>query len=173
MDLRLAMTKAMTGEQITEYLGPEIKVIPYSKVAEYETLDDLLGPARAVVILFEMRKGNGHWTCIFRHKNRVSVFDSLGIFPCDEVDFANPLFLIKSGQEKSHLRELLIECPWNLEWSQYRLQRSSPEISTCGRHVICRLQFPEKNAAQYAKMLRVKGKTPDEIVTLAIWPDAL
>lgn len=39
----------------------EVPVIPYSALAQYRTLDELLGEAGAVVLLFRVSEEFGHW----------------------------------------------------------------------------------------------------------------
>lgn len=39
----------------------EVPVIPYSDLAKYRSLDELLGEAGAVVLLFRVNESFGHW----------------------------------------------------------------------------------------------------------------
>ena len=56
-----------------------------------------------------------------------------------------------------------------VEYNDHKLQKWSPEIATCGPHVISRILMKDKPLAEYNRFLnsfRSKGLTPDDVVTV-------
>jgi len=158
----------MSDSQIHAVLGRDTRVIPYRETANYRSIDDLLGPAGQVILLYELKDKRGHWVAVFKHGRRVSVFDPLGIPIEKEKRYINPLYLAQSGQDEHYLGKLLLACPYTIEWNNHKLQRNAPGVNTCGKHCCVRLCYKDMDADAYAAMLKSGELTPDEVVCYAL-----
>ena len=142
---------------------PGTLVMVYSDLAQFKTMDDALGARKQMVFLYLTSKMYGHWVCVFRRGQTISVFDSLGYVPDDELSFIPAHFRRVSNQERPHLSYLLESSPYRIEYNNWALQKDSPRIATCGRHCIVRLAFKNMGADAYARMLLGSGN-PDQFV---------
>ena len=92
-----------------------------------------------------------HWICIIRYlKNNIPTlefFDSYGFFPDDEKKLINKDFLRSTNQRYNKIAELLLEASnrYTIEFNDYKLQKKSSDLATCGRHVISRILLKDLN----------------------------
>ena len=135
------MDKALSDSEIWQSLDGNSRIMSYQESLKYPTIDLLLGPSKAAVILYETSHNRGHWTCVFkRGPNIVSVFDSYGMFPDSQRSRINPKFRALSGQTNAHLSYLLKASPYELEYNSTPFQKEGAGISTCGRWCVLRLR---------------------------------
>ena len=176
-ELENEMDKILTEDDIKLAMKGKVKIISYSELKGYNSLDDVLKPWDAVVILFAITNPNsGHWTCIHRKKNGDVIFtDSYGLLPMDENHYI-PYSIVKyvSDQFKPYIYKLFIDYhEGKVRYSQYRLQ--GKDTNVCGRYCILRLRFPELSENEFAKLLKYgttveKWITPDILVTMLTSP---
>jgi hypothetical protein len=134
------MDYALSDQEIWTRLNGNCRVMSYRESLKYPTIDALLGPSKAAVILYETSSNRGHWTCVFkRGPTIVSVFDSYGYFPDSQFSYIKPSFRARSGQTNKHLTQLLLNCPYQLEYNATPFQKVGTGIATCGRWVALRL----------------------------------
>jgi len=165
-------TKSFSGEDITDLLDNKTKIVTYPELQKYNSIDKLLSPYDNVVILYETKKNYGHWVCLIKHKkdNVIEFMDSYGLMPDDELKFVPMHFRISNDELKSHLTALLYNCPYDVEYNHYKLQKNTRDvnrkIATCGRHVAVRLLFRQLRLEPYIKLIKsIKCYDPDEVVT--------
>lgn len=156
------MDKALSGRDILNALNNQARIITYKDIYKYNTLTDLLGKYKTCIILYERRKDFGHWTCIFEHNpNCISFFDSLGVFIDEELNFCKPYY----NAIQPYLSKLIRESRYkNIEYNEYVLQKTAPQINTCGRHVICRIWNRHLTLYNYIKYLLQYGYNTDMTV---------
>lgn len=139
------MNVSLSDSDIKRYL-PHCNLMTYpdfaKAVQDGKTLEELMGGGKVLVLLYCFVPRVGHWTCVFQRNNRViEVFDSLGFFPDNELEFIPRSFRSQSGQNHSYLIQLLLKSKKKIEYNQIPLQHDSPDITTCGRWVILRIAF--------------------------------
>lgn len=158
-----------SADQLRAYL-PNTQVITYPQLRSIKNIDDLLGPEERAVILYEFKKGYGHWTCVFRRSpDVIECFDSYGPMiglPDDELKLIPKKFREQSGQTKKMLLQLLADDGCQIDYNNYKLQSWDPRVCTCGRWCVARLAFADKSIDQFAKMF--KGLDGDDIVSAVI-----
>ena len=160
------MEKSFSVQDMKCWL-PSSRVGVYSDFASFPDIDSALGSDGSCVFLYLTSRMYGHWVAVFRRGNTIEVFDSLGFVPDDELQFV-PLRLRKRlGENQPYLSRLLDASPYTIHYNDWKLQKDSPAIATCGRHCIVRLAFREMGADSYAQML-LKSGNPDKLVVEAM-----
>ena len=146
----------------------------YRELRDITQIEQILKD-NSVVILYENKPKRGHWICIIRYiKNNVPTlefFDSYGFFPDDEKNLISKEFLRNSNQKYNKIAELLLEASnrYNVEFNDYKLQKKSSDIATCGRHVISRIILKNLDIDEYHEFLssfKSYGLKPDDVVTI-------
>jgi hypothetical protein len=146
----------------------------YKNLNKFNNIESVLKDNSAV-ILYEKQPKNGHWVALIRNYNRkrnrptIEFFDSYGMFPDDEKKYIDNGFLNQSDQKYNKLSELLVKASdkYDIEFNNYRLQKKTKDVSTCGRHVISRILLKDLDIDEYNKFMKsFKGYSPDDIATI-------
>lgn len=175
------MNKALTDVDIKDYFGGKINVIKLSELKKYRSLEDLLGKYGRVVILIETEPNNGHYVCISKvnpkgKKPYYLFFDSYGIYPENELKWVQKKYQGKLGQHKNILIDFLLnrdrkDIP--IHFSELKLQGSGKGISTCGRHCIVRLEYPDLSEYQYAELIGLNPEMDADHLVVELTKDKL
>lgn len=149
---------ALSKTDIQNAFNGKIKVVLYSDLKQYKTIQDLLEPYNRVVILYYWRKFSGHWICVFKNKNgNIEVFDSLSSWIDDTLKDINIDFRKETDQDYKYLTKLLYDCNCPVEWNDFKLQ--SNNAKTCGRWVIYRLKRNDLTIEQFQDLFKnIKNK---------------
>ena len=161
----------LSDDNLRKVLGKDTKIIKYSELAKYETIEQLLiKPNDLVIILLEESPNSGHWCCLLRYSNIYEWFDSYG-FPID-YDLSHWLSekqRVKLNENKKYLTFLLQGRKYI--YNKERYQEMKDGINTCGDHVAYRcykfkhdgfdLKTYQKHVKNYC---RTYGVTPDILV---------
>lgn len=133
--LKAYLNKPMSNTEIMKRLGGRTKILMYDQLNDYEDIDAVLEPYGNCVILLRTENNFGHWICLKRLCERICFFDSYGEFPDKQKQYVNKKFIVKSNQKYNKLCELLYKASFKylIEFSQYKLQRMSDDVSTCGQ----------------------------------------
>jgi hypothetical protein len=160
------MNISLSGNQILNALNGDTQIVTYKDIVKCDTLDDLFGDYDNAVILYLTDNNYGHWTCIFKKNNVVYFFDSYGTKP--DGQFKNiPDYVNKQNhQTYKYLTDLLLHCPYEVRFNQYKLQKHGDGINTCGRWVIERLRNKDLDENEFAEIFIKSGCEPDELITL-------
>lgn len=147
MTKRLLRNLAYFGsnEDIKNALGcGDDKILKYSQLADYDSLVDLLPESFDYkIILLENQKNSGHWVCLIRMGNVIECFNSYGISIDSEFKFIPDWIEEWLGQDKRYLTKLIRSAPEGLTVisNKFRFQSDSPQIATCGRWVVFRIEM--------------------------------
>ena len=138
-------TTPMSDADIKKYL-PDTKIITYSDLKDYKTLDQLLPNVNdCVIILYQTSPNYGHWTGLLKYvdnKNTpiIEYFDSYGHKIDEPLTWVSKKELQKMGIYEPYLMNLIKKDDKHVVISNATpLQSSNPDISTCGRYVTGRL----------------------------------
>jgi hypothetical protein len=156
---------ALSSTDLKNIFDDKIKIITYDKIKNYNSIDDLLGEDKRVCILYNWEEDVGHWTCIFMGKdNKVYFFDSFGSVPDGKTNMGQiPKELrYKRGMEYKYLTDLLLKCPYEVDYNPKCLQDS--KSSTCGRYCAVRMSFPDLSTDDFNTMFSDDLKNNDKIV---------
>ena len=152
------MDYPLSKTDIEKIFNHKIKVLLYSDIANYKSIDDLLKPYGRVCILYYWKKYSGHWVCVFRNKNgRVEIFDSFGTFPDGTLKEINYNFRKETNQAYKHLTDLLLKGGREVEYNDKKLQ--GDKSSTCGRWCIYRMLRNDLTIEEFQDLFkRIKDK---------------
>lgn len=160
----------LSGSDILSAIDGQAKVIRYSAIHEYSSIDELLDPYDCVVILYETQPKYGHWTCLFlnRATNVLEFFDPYGKPIDSQLDHINPKFRKSTFQDYPYLSRLMVKSPYYLEYNDKPLQRVGDTINSCGRHVSLRLVMRNVPIREYQSfLLQNAGRmNPDDKVSM-------
>ncbi len=152
----------LSDDQIRKLL-PDVPIVRYEELDQYETIEHLLPNARSAIVLFVAVDGpsQGHWTALMRSNDRIMYFCSYGTRPDKNLLWA-PKYLRKTlGQNIPYLSYLLnkaIDDGFKVSFNEVKYQSPDPSIQTCGRWVVSRIQFNQyeiKNTPNnYKKLIK-------------------
>lgn len=152
MNMALFSSKeySLSGNDIKKALDGDVHVILYPELSKYLTLEDIIYEEKPIVILYETEKNYGHWTCLFFGPKGLEFFDSYGIYPDDE--------LVKSHYSPSYnmLSNIMLDYMHRggkVEYNNYKFQKHSIKVNTCGKHCVFRIKNRSRNIDEYKKYL--------------------
>ncbi len=153
----------LSSGDIYKFFDGKVKIVTFKEIANYETLEKLLHPYNKVVILFESKPNNGHWTCLFKNsEGEIYFFDSYGMKPESELRYS-------AGMNKylNQRRNTLLRLFDNhlVKYSDYQLQKWKKGTNTCGRYVIARMCCDHLNSHEFAELLRSQTNDVDQFIT--------
>ena len=148
-----SLNYSLSGEDILRELDGKCNLIQYKNIDKYKTIEDLLGKYKKCVILYNTTENYGHWTCLYEHNGTIYFFDSYGIIPDDELKWRR-CYGADCYHSVRYLTKLLYNDKRPVQYNEYPLQERRAGISTCGRHVINRLKYPEISVDDYYKIFK-------------------
>lgn len=160
---------------IEKYLN-DPKIIEYSDLKNYKTIDKLLPNNKDYVIILFRHGSGAHWVCLLKNNNMIEHFCSYGSKP-DEYyhNWTTKKINDKLGQYEPYITKLLYNCPYDIIYSPIDYQSSRDDIATCGRHILNRLfHFINHNSNlnnYYDYMKRKKNeyhKSYDDLVSVVV-----
>ena len=162
---------ALSSTDILELLNGRANIVLYPNLYKYTSIDELLEPYGAFILLFESKPKYGHWTCVFKlDDDTLEFFNPYGGYPDDSLEYIPNAFSIKSNQDHTYLSHLLLDSPYSLTYNEYKFQKISKDTRTCGRHCVVRLWFKYLPLEDYYKLLKklsaYSGLNFDQIVTV-------
>lgn len=152
------MDKALNGNEILNLMDDKVNLIQYKDVKNYNTIDALLGEYKKCVLLYHTSEDFGHYVCLYKVGETIYFFDSYGFVPDDELNFLPKDLRDDMNSDHRYLTQLLYKSGKRIEYNQYQLQKKSPKIMTCGRHVVNRLRYPEISINEYYKIFKESEK---------------
>lgn len=165
-DIKKELNYAMSGNDILEFLGNECNLLLYRELIG-KSLNEILGPYKACVILYETYKENrGHWCVLFEvEPNLIEMFDPYGHIINSTLKHMNPNLKKKYNIDGSHLIRELIDSKYKyIEYNNYPLQEHKNGISTCGRHCCVRLKNRNLTLDEYYTFMKSFGLNFDKLV---------
>ena len=179
--LQQQITEEITDGDLTRYFGKKDfkNILKYSELSRYSTIQQLLpGKKSWKIILVEDEYNSGHWICIFRNKETITVFNSYGGFPSDEINYISPLKNKQLGQDKKYLNILLEDAlreGFYIVYNKRELQKLEKGYNTCGKWVIFFILMFENYDMNLQGFINLVDKlkkqyklTSDELVSLII-----
>ena len=116
---------------------PDVRVTPYSALADTPTVWQLLGPTGQGMGLYEGSSGSkrggsvsGHWVAICQSGGGLDYFDSYGLAPDDELAYFPAAARRRFGEVEPRLKQLLRESGMPVTVSTAHYQGASPGIET-------------------------------------------
>jgi hypothetical protein len=163
--------KPLSNFNIEKLLNKKCNIILYPDLYKYSSLDQILKPFDACVLLYQTTEDFGHWCCVIKiNNNLVEFFDPYGTFVDDELKFIDMNFREESHQLYPHLTWLLYNSPYQLSYNEHKFQKMSEDIQTCGRWTAFRILCKNMNLKEFFNLINKLCKnlkiSKDELVTL-------
>jgi len=77
-DIQRIVRKPLSDADLKHILGEDLKILKYSELANYSSLDSILPkPTDYCIILYEEEPDSGHWVALLRYDGIVEFFDPL------------------------------------------------------------------------------------------------
>ncbi len=176
------MDKYLSGDEVAKVAGKRVKVIKYSVLKVYNSIDQLFGRDKAVVILFgwEPNVNSGHWVVLTRssdpdyvkdyekrtgkHWNGepiISYYNSYGKKIDYELSRMNPNWRKESGQDHDYLGELLNKYNGAVDYNEKQMQSNDKDDACCGRYAGWRARWADIPMHEYQRIMLSIGKPRD------------
>jgi hypothetical protein len=166
-----AKKKGLSDEEVLKLVDGRANLVLYEDIANYDSVDDLLYPYGACIILYEMQVNPsiyGHWVLLHKRGKELDYFDSYGETIDNPLDFVPKNIRKKTNQDFAHLSQLILDSGYRTQYNDHQFQEFNPNIRTCGRYVALRLLLKDLSLKKFEKMF--KGKNPDDtVVKLTEW----
>lgn len=151
------------------------KVLLYSDLARFSTLEQLLNP-EGVVILYRQTPTFGHWVSLIPGPEigMISYFDSYGYGIDDLLQEVDPGLRVKLGQDTPYLTNLISRAfdRGGLEYcdvNSVEVQSPSEKVASCWGYCVLRLLWMNLTNKEFVKLLMDKsgpGTAADRNVAL-------
>ena len=134
------MPHALSDTEMRQYLNNKCNLVMYSDIKKYKTVDELLGKYNRCIILYiwkqnEKNQSIGHWVSIMKTKNNMIRFiDSFGAIVDKPLEKLNKYDRQRFDENYKYLSDLLIKCPYKLEYNEKRIQNKHSQV--CGYYTI-------------------------------------
>lgn len=126
----------LDDKELRAVLGRNAKIVPYHKLSQYRSIDELLPkPKDAAVLLYENRPMDGHWVGISKNNGEISFFDPYGEVIDKQLQYSKYSKERVVGEGDTSLRNLLSTSKLPVYFNDYKYQRDGTGVNTCGRHV--------------------------------------
>jgi hypothetical protein len=168
----------ITDGDIRRYFGDgvESKILKYSELADYNTIDELLPKERDFrIILIEDSENTGHWCCILKYEKTIEWFNPYGGMPDRQKNLLGKMRNMLLGQDEDYLTDLMTKSKgYKLIYNKKRLQKLKTGINTCGRWIILRvicmkdLMMDLKEFLKMVKDTQAKSGLPRDAL-VAVW----
>lgn len=142
------------GDDDLKRYFPNAKVIVYSDLGNYSTIEELLPKDKDFVfILLESSPNNGHWVALLRYRETYEFFDSYGGKPDSQLKWNSKKTNQELDQSVKYLTNLLKDK--EVVYNPVKYQGEGGDINTCGRHCTFRVQemINGKNLEAYYKYM--------------------
>ena len=162
------MDYSLSDTEVLNLAGDNTRMFTYQEIAKMSRLDQLINNQYPKAVILYMTGPNyGHWCGIklMNVNGQVGIyfFDPYGTFPDSELGQIQKMkgreFAEETDQIHKKLTELIKKSPiQNVYYSQYRLQKLSPRISTCGRWtgLFLRSNMDEKQFNQHIHKIKLQ-----------------
>ena len=158
----------LSGTQVREILGSDVKLVPYHTLEGVNDINEVLGPQKMCILLYEFSENNGHYCAMHVREGLLEVWDSFGF----NLQQARQKF--NYGPKTNFLQEIINRSLQNGSITSYVVnstdfQGRNSSSQVCGRYAAFRLLHtsePLKEFNQRLKGVRTHMKYDDFITIL-------
>jgi hypothetical protein len=163
---------SLSDDDIRHLLGGNIKITPYSDLANVQHISQLFdSKGRAIIFFPQQSEQSGHWTAMIRNGREIEFFDPYGEPPDAQKDNLSKSKLEELKMNRPLLSNLLENSGHRIIFNKIQLQKIADDVATCGRHCVCRLIYHKYPIQRYRQMISRSGMTPDQFVVASTYSD--
>jgi hypothetical protein len=163
--IKAAESETFSTDNIRKLCDSKVRVVSYTSLGDIDSIEDVLGPHKAAVILYETKESFGHWVCLFETAEDpafLEFFDSYGLPMDAELKFISPHYRNQSGQDVPHLTALVQRSNYKgVMYNKHKLQSTLSNVSTCGRWCGLRLAFRNVPLLRFLRLFENQTQKPD------------
>lgn len=150
---------ALSNKDIERLLNGRVTIVLYTNIHNFNSLDQIIGQYGACALLYQSKKNYGHWTAVIKiNDTDCEFFDPYGGniegIPDENLKLIPTEFRIQSHQNHTYLIKLMVNSKYQLSYNQYKFQKQSSNIKTCGRHVVFRIMHKHLPLDDYYKYMK-------------------
>lgn len=153
------LMEPLSDSRVRQALGDEVKILKYSELKNYETINELLPSLNTFFIcLLEEEMNSGHWTCCMKLKEGFFYFNSYGQKFDSDLSVIPHCIRKILGEDKREFSRLLDG--QNCDWNRVKLQGEKSMV--CGRWcilVITMCCFLGYSPAEFVEFVKEKAKS--------------
>ena len=147
---------SLSDSDVRELTKGKCRVMLYSDLMNFNTIDEVLEPHGAVILLYQTdERLYGHYIALFKdanNPNKLIFYDSYGLKMDEELKFSK--YNIKfMGGIVPHLSDLIHRSKYSVESNMKRMQKNNKDENTCGRYAALRVIFRNLSNTQFNYML--------------------
>src|SRR5271154_6460796 len=146
----------LSDGDIRRLVDNKANVVMYRNIRLYESIDELLLPHGACVILYETKDHFGHWCCITlrdrlsgKGHKVIEFFDPYGGEIDSQLKHIPEKFAQESGQNHPFLGDLMLKCDYKLSYNQFPFQELKANVADCGRWCALRIILKEATLEEF------------------------
>jgi mRNA-degrading endonuclease YafQ of YafQ-DinJ toxin-antitoxin module len=161
----------VTGKAMLRMVDNKANLMTYSELEKHNSIDDVLGKDRAVILLYQSHRFDGHWTCLFEshtNPNKLIFWDSYGIPMDEELKFSEFNTRRHQGQITPHLTALIDKSNYTVESNKHQFQKDGNRDSECGSHTALRLVFREMSNKKYQTFMTTNSHFDSDFWAVAL-----
>tara|TARA_R110000822_G_scaffold263651_1_gene387921 strand:- start:666 stop:1166 length:501 start_codon:yes stop_codon:yes gene_type:complete len=164
------MNISLSATNVLNLLDNKAQFVQYSDLHRIPTIEQLLGPHKKCVLLYQTSKNYGHYVAVWEHNNIIFFSDSYGSKPDSQLNFVPYDMKDELNSNHNYLIRLMYNSGKKVEFNQYKLQSREPDVATCGRWSVNRLRFPEISIDEYHNIFKQSSKyiDNDELIVLLV-----
>ena len=174
--------KPMSDNDIKKCLGSDAKILEYSELSKFTSIQELLPKKRDFVVLLVGVESSedGHWEALIRVKKRILFFDAYGYRVDKQLKWAPESVRSEMNQDIPHLTLLLnkaVDDGFKVTFNEYPFQdRDDLRYATCGRWcamvILYYMETPKPTLKKFHKLVMSHCKkyelVPDLLVSKVI-----
>ena len=168
----------LSDADIKRVLGSDCRIIKYSQLKRYNSIEALLSKdVDYVILLYQDQPNRGHWCCLSRYANTIEFHDPYGTYPDKELLWIPMKMRKQLKQDKPYLTYLFDKTDMGVIYNNVKYQDLDGDIKTCGSHCahrIYRLIHNSMTLKDYYKYMTTMKKrtkhTYDELVAIFMEP---
>lgn len=133
----------LTGADMLRIADGKTNIIVYEDLEGVNSIDDILSPYDACIILYQTSENFGHWITLLKtSENSLEFYDSYALSVDEELNLDNEFHKrIHEGKIVPHLSHLIQESGYNVKSNKVRLQQNLEDVNTCGRYAALRVRL--------------------------------
>jgi hypothetical protein len=123
----------LSNDKVALALGPGTRILKYSQLKDYETINDLLPNMNDfIILLLEDDMNTGHWVTMMRTPTGFYYFNSYGQKYDDDLSIVPRCIRRILGEDRREITRLLDGK--EMKWNKHKFQSARTQV--CGRYCI-------------------------------------
>jgi len=149
---------------------PDINIIDYEQLKNYNSIDELLpNNGDSVIILYEHEQNSGHWVCVSKINDTIEFFCSYGTPPDHQLKWVDYNTRKELGSDIPLLSKMFDATDKDVIYNDVKYQNEDRNIATCGKYVVVRIKALRKGLTlqqfeDFLKSSKPKNSSYDEYI---------